>query len=450
MIQCVMKTNRRMVVKLGSSSITRAVGPDPALLASTIDSAIRAQALGWDVVIVSSGAVSSGLAVINQRHQDDGVYRPHPRPHRQLAAAVGQPILQSIYRSVADISGHLVAQILVGENDMRSPTRTQSVAKLIDEALSRSAIPIVNGNDALDRVGLDNDAVAASVAVLVHADLLLLLTDSDGVYLTAASETYERVLDASQLHNVGSRGPGTGRGGIRSKLRAAELASSNGISTRVASARSHEIILKAIGPDCPGTLIPGRVRTQRNAGRYPMATVSRGRIVINREAELSIVHERSSLFSSGVKRLVGEFERDDVIEVVAPSGVLIARGVTGMSSLLLGLVRGLRSDEVALTMVAVLRKLADPSWSPNDDPDTMISPPSDRYRRALHAVDNLPAVSVAALGGEILTSFPALVARLLTSGPQTVTLYEQLAQAVSEFSVIALPKLEVLSPHSNQ
>jgi len=447
MIRFDMRSNRRMVVKLGSSSITRLSGPNPALLASTIDSAIRARAIGWDVIVVSSGAVSSGLAVINQRHRDDEDYRPHPQSRRQLAAAVGQPVLQSIYRSVADISGHLVAQILVGEDDMRSPTRTRSIAELIDEALLQHVIPIVNGNDALDRAGLDNDAVAASIAVLVGADRLLLLTDSDGVYLGANSDTYEEVLHASNLHDVGSRGPGTGRGGIRSKLRAAELASSNGISTRIASAHAHEIILKALSSECPGTLIPGRVRTQRNAGRYPMATVSRGRVVINREAEDSIVHERSSLFSSGIKRLVGDFQREDVIEVVAPSGQLIARGVTRMSSALLGLVRAMRSDEVAVVMVAVLQKVADPSWSPDRWVEGLPEHQSGRCIRGLRALDAMPAGRISMLGAEILTLFPVEFARLLVSDPQSLSLPEQMTLAVSDFAVIDLPKLEVLSPH---
>jgi len=164
---------RSLVVKIGSSSVTRATGPDPVVLTSALDAALTARSLGWSVVLVSSGAVSSGSAYLARTGELASSAR--------LAAAVGQPFLMDIYRSVSEVSGRHVCQVLISESDLHSPRAMASVSAVVEECEQAGVVPIVNGNDVTDARGSDNDGIAVGLAVISGADRLLLLTDVPGV-----------------------------------------------------------------------------------------------------------------------------------------------------------------------------------------------------------------------------------------------------------------------------
>lgn len=338
---------RSIVVKLGSSSVTRATGPDPVVITSALDAALNARSLGWSVTLVTSGAISSGAAYL-ARASD-------VRPSGRLAAAVGQPFLMDIYRSVSEVSGRQVGQILISEDDLRSPAAVSSVCAVLSECAAAGIVPIVNGNDVTDIRGSDNDAVAVGIAVASGADKLLLLSDVRGVRAEPQADVLAD-LPAAQIRSVRTTGAGSGRGGMRSKLRAVELAAYNGIESHIADARRPGVITACLKDEPVGTRIrSARPRFPADARWISGVAVSHGSVVINRAAEKSI-GAGASLFASGIKKVDGSFRAGDVIEVLAPSGRLLARGASKVSATLMNLVRAMQTDEIAIVLTEILSK----------------------------------------------------------------------------------------------
>jgi glutamate 5-kinase len=351
-------TLRSIVVKIGSSSVTRSTGPDPVVLTSALDAALNARSRGWNVVLVSSGAVASGSAYLARTSEIGSSGR--------LAAAVGQPFLMDIYRSVSEVSGRHVCQVLISESDLKSPRAMSSVCAVLDECGRAGVIPIVNGNDVTDMRGSDNDGIAVGLAVSSGADKLLLLTDVPGVQDSGIQLSD---LAAADTRSVQTSKAGTGRGGMRSKLRAAELAAYNGIETHIASARLPGVITRCVQGEPVGTrIMVARERFPAESRWISGVAMSHGSIVINRPAEESI-RAGASLFASGIKKVDGNFGGGDVIEVITPSGRLVARGVSKVSATLMGLIRAMRTDEIAVVMTEILDKFlrgAAPGGSAHD------------------------------------------------------------------------------------
>ncbi|MBX3193473.1 MAG: glutamate 5-kinase [Microbacteriaceae bacterium] len=386
-----------LVAKLGSSSVTRDRGPDPIILANALDNALRARELGWGVVLVSSGAVSSGNALM-VRQGEEGTHR--------LAAAVGQPLLMDFYGSVASVSGSLTCQLLIGDADLRSATQMHSIAQVIREALAHGIVPIVNGNDPANADRADNDSVAAGLAMMVGADRLLLLTDVDGVSVHDGAPPAP-LIEAGRLHEIRIHSGGSGRGGMRSKLRAAELAALNGIGTRIASAQRTDAILADIRGESGGTEVRAASRRPTSGRRWISGgAISQGRLTINIAAEESIARG-SGLFASGIKRVRGDFVPGDVVELVGPSDRLLGRGVIKVSSVLLGLVRALKVTEIAYVLVSILRSGDAPPAGDGQE---------ERVRAALAAFARLSADARRSLVVEILSLFPSETASALFDG----------------------------------
>jgi glutamate 5-kinase len=368
-------------------------------------------------VIVSSGAVSSGTALLTR--QDQG------KISHRLAAAVGQPLLMDFYGSVATVSGSLTCQILIGDADLRTASQMLSISEVIREALERGIVPIVNGNDPANAGRADNDAVAAGLAMMIGADKLLLLTDVDGVHDGDGGATIP-VLEAGRLHEIRTHAGGSGRGGMRSKLRAAELAALNGVETRIAGARHPDVILAAVRGEDAGTRVPAVSPRPVSGKRWISGgAIGQGRLTINIAAQQSITRG-SSLFASGIKRVRGDFVAGDVVELVGPSERLLARGTIKVSSVLLGLVRAPRVDEIAAVLVGILR---------DAKPDVGTREPT-RVDTALVAFQRLSQEARRSLVIEVLSLFPGETAGALVDGSaggvdQLVARYSQLLETTN-------------------
>ncbi len=417
-----------LVVKLGSSSVTRESGPDGALLRHWLDEAIEAGRRGWSVVLISSGAVSSGQAYFSRFEEQIS---------RRLAAAVGQPLLMNLYAAPPAPDFHATAQILISQGDLRSAAQMRVVADVLAECFDHGVVPIVNGNDVIDPDGSDNDSVATGIAVSVGARRLLLLTDVDGVYEGLPGESGVHVsLWAGDLRGVPVSRSGTGRGGMGSKLRAAELASHNGIETVIANARREGVITACVAGDEVGTRVPVTSAARPPEKRW-IAGIARshGRLTINREAEASITRG-SSLFASGIKRVQGSFAAGDVIEVVAPDGRLIARGGANVSSSLLTLVRSMRSAEIGQVMAEIIYRYAQPGAEDTGSAEAGTEPRLP-VRLALDAVRAASPAAQRRLAVELLELFPQTAVSCMTdaSGPggreRLAQYYERLSSDLS-------------------
>lgn len=374
------------------------------LLTSALDAAINAPALGWNVVLISSGAVSSGTAYLSRTLR--------LRPSKRLAAAVGQPFLMDIYRSVSEISGAHVCQILISESDLRSPTAMSALGTVLAECAEAGVVPILNGNDVTDLRGSDNDAVAAGIAVASGADKLLLLTDVPGVYHGHPDDSdMATELSVDGLGGIRIASTGTGRGGMGSKLRAAELAAYNGIETHIADAKTPEVISRALKGERTGTRIAVARQRFAEADRWIAGiAVSHGSLVINRQAEES-VRSGSSLFASGIKKVNGDFAAGDVVTIVSPKGLLIARGACRVSAALLALVRAMTTEEIAVVLTEVLWRYHSGASGAGD-----LSEVRPQLARALGTVATLGFERTRQLAVEIMNLFPTATAGAMFSG----------------------------------
>jgi len=254
-------TARRIVVKIGSSTITDDSGNlEKDRIKSLVNQIASLLTGGREVIVVSSGAIACGKGRL-------GSYMPDSLTGKQALAAVGQGVLMHTYESMFDDYGLTVAQILVTREDMASPKRSALCRNTLDELLSRKVIPIINENDsvAVEEIRLgDNDTLSARVAVLSEADLLVILTDTDGLHTRDPRKEpnatrISRVKDInSDLLRMAQDSSGPhGTGGMLTKLWAANLALEHGIPTVIANGTRENVLMSILNGDEIGTFFFG-------------------------------------------------------------------------------------------------------------------------------------------------------------------------------------------------
>ena len=322
----------RVVVKVGSSSLTRA---DGGLDLNRIDilagliAGMRSR--GHDVVLVSSGAVASGLVPLGLSR------RPDELSLLQAAASVGQGRLAARWETAMSAYGLVTAQVLLTAHDVAIRSHYRTVRATFDSLLSLGAVPIINENDAVATSEFslgDNDRLAALVAHLVTADVLVLLTDVDGLWTarpgTPGAEPIRYVRSAADLEGVSVSGRGSfvGTGGMTTKLQAATIACASGTTTLIARADDAAALLgqEQVPADLGTWFEP--TGPHRPSRRLWMAHASQpeGRVLIDAGAARALTVGKKSLLLPGLTGLDGDFESGSVVDVVGPGGVL-ARGI---------------------------------------------------------------------------------------------------------------------------
>ena len=322
----------RVVVKVGSSSLTRA---DGGLDLNRIDilagliAGMRSR--GHDVVLVSSGAVASGLVPLGLSR------RPDELSLLQAAASVGQGRLAARWETAMSAYGLVTAQVLLTAHDVAIRSHYRTVRATFDSLLSLGAVPIINENDAVATSEFslgDNDRLAALVAHLVTADVLVLLTDVDGLWTarpgTPGATPIRHVRSSADLEGVSVSGRGSfvGTGGMTTKLQAATIACASGTTTLIARADDAAGLLgqEQVPTDLGTWFEP--TGPHRPSRRLWMAHASQpeGRVLIDAGAARALTVGKKSLLLPGLTGLDGDFESGSVVDVVGPEGVL-ARGI---------------------------------------------------------------------------------------------------------------------------
>ncbi|MCO1656580.1 glutamate 5-kinase [Pseudonocardia humida] len=345
---------RRVVVKVGSSSLTSlAGGLDPARLDAIVDALAARRAAGSQVVLVSSGAIAAGLAPLRLAR------RPRDLATQQAAAAVGQLALAQAYGESFGRHGQLIGQVLLTADDMIRRAHYRNAQRTLERLLGLDVLPVVNENDTVAtdeiRVG-DNDRLAALVAHLVGADALVLLSDVDGLYdgdpRRPGSRLLPEVEAPTDLETVRIASPGAGSlgtGGMATKITAAAMASAAGIPVLLAAAEQVGAAL-AVGSGGPtvGTAFrpSGRRMSARRFWLRHAADV-RGRLQLDDGAVAAVVGRRRSLLAAGIHAISGDFDAGDVVDLVAPDGTVVARGVAGFDAGELPALIGRRTRDLA-------------------------------------------------------------------------------------------------------
>jgi glutamate 5-kinase len=344
---------RRIVVKVGSSSLTSlAGGLDPDRLHRLVDALAGRRAAGSQVVLVSSGAIAAGLAPLGL------VKRPRDLATQQAAASVGQLLLAHAYSASFLRHEQRIGQVLLTADDMIRRSHYRNAQRTLERLLGLDVLPVVNENDTVAtdeiRVG-DNDRLAALVAHIVGADALVLLSDVDGLYDGDPRKPGSRLLAEvgapSDLDAVTVARPGQGAlgtGGMSTKITAAAMASASGIPVLLASA---EDVAQALDGGAEGPKVGTAFRAsgrRMSARRFWLrhAADVRGRLDLDAGAVAAVVDRRRSLLAAGVHGIDGDFVSGDVVDLVGPYGVVVARGVVNYDSAELPALIGKRSTEL--------------------------------------------------------------------------------------------------------
>ncbi|ASO19187.1 glutamate 5-kinase [Actinoalloteichus hoggarensis] len=321
---------RRLVVKVGSSSLTTAAGGlDTARLDAVVDAVAERCARGGQLVLVSSGAIAAGLAPLALAR------RPKDLATQQAAAGVGQLALAHAYATSFGRHQRVVGQVLLTADDVVRRSHYRNAQRTFERLLALGVVPVVNENDtvATDEIRFgDNDRLAALAAHLVGADALVLLSDVDALYdgdpRRGGARRITEVAGAADLNEVragAGRVDGLGTGGMASKLAAARLASSAGIPVLLAGA---DAAVRALGPADVGTAF-AVTGPRLSARRFWLghAASATGRLRLDDGAVEAVTQRRRSLLAAGITGTTDEFHAGDVVELVDATERVVARGV---------------------------------------------------------------------------------------------------------------------------
>jgi len=339
-----------IVVKLGSSIVADDAGAvREDVLGRICDELAELHAAGRQPIVVTSGAIARGMGVMQ-------IPRPRSVDELQAASAVGQGKLYQVYDELLRVRGVPSAQVLLTFFDMSARTHYLNARRTLRKLLEWNVVPVINENDTTttDEISFgNNDFLAAQVAILLGAELLLLLTDAAGVFTAdpradPAAELVSRVerFDALDELEIGHQTSPLGSGGMRSKVVAAEMATAAGIPVVIASGLAPGAILAASAGEDIGTAFAAQ------AGRYSSfklwlkyAKPARGRVLVDAGAAHALREGGTSLLPVGVVEVTGSFDAGDAIEVAHESET-VGKGICNYSSDELRQVRGLKSTEV--------------------------------------------------------------------------------------------------------
>ena len=326
---------RRLVVKVGSSSLTTAEGGiDPARVRRLVDVLASARGAGAEVVLVSSGAIAAGLAPLGMSR------RPRGLAAQQAAASVGQGLLAHRYQEEFARHGLVTGQVLLTVDDVTRRAHYRNAYQTFAKLLELGALPIVNENDTVAtseiRFG-DNDRLAALVAHLVHADLLVLLSDVDGLYDGPPSQPGARMLshvrsedDLTAVSVGSSDAAGLGTGGMTTKIDAARIATGAGIPVLLTSADQAAAALA--GTEVGTWFHPTGKRRPTRLLWLAHATEPKGSLVLDPGAVRAVTERRASLLAAGVTGVEGSFVAGDPVDLVDPDGAPVARGLVNFDA----------------------------------------------------------------------------------------------------------------------
>ncbi|MFP3919409.1 glutamate 5-kinase [Lysinibacillus telephonicus] len=352
---------KRVVVKIGSSSLTNSKGEiDHNKLQDHIKALATLKHQGHDVVLVSSGAVAAGFRKLGYPS------RPVTLKGKQAAAAVGQSLLIQYYSEYFSAHQITAAQILLTRTDFSKKERYKNAYATFTELLERNIIPIINENDTVSVTELtfgDNDMLSALVSGLVHADQLIILTDINGLYddnpiknpnakrINCLTEITDEILQ-----NAAGSGSKIGTGGMQSKLLAARTALQSGVNVFIGNGKGANKLINIMQGFGDGTYVNSENHAiVPNQKQWILLTEVSGKLYIDEGAEEALLINGKSLLPAGIYKIEGEFYKGDVVEVYGRSK-LLGRGEVLYSSNELSCALGKRTHEIGGTTSEVIHR----------------------------------------------------------------------------------------------
>ena len=346
---------KTIVVKIGTSSLTNEDGSfNRRLTEDTARQIAELRKTGKTVIIVSSGAIGIGVEELKMSS------RPREIPLRQAAAAVGQNILMQEWMAAFRKYGIKVAQILLTYEAFSNRMTYLNLRNSISALLESGVVPIINENDPIcvheiEATFGDNDKLSAMVASKVEAELLILLSDIDGLYNKNPKKnedailinTIEKITPEIESYG-GSPTSMKGVGGMRTKIEAAKITSIAGCHMVIANSAAEDVILKVTAGDNIGTLFLAQNGKYRNRTRWIILSKTSGKIIVDKGAE-NAVKKGMGLLPSGILGVSGMFDRGDIVDIES-DGKVFAKGITDYTSSELNKIKGKHSDMIEKTL----------------------------------------------------------------------------------------------------
>jgi len=344
------ETSRRLTVKVGSSLLACENGVRRDWLGTLGADIASLRKQGKQVVVVSSGAVALGRQHLKLK-------RSNRLPLKQAAAATGQPLLMDAWAEALRPFGIPAAQLLLTLDDTESRRRWLNARATMEVLLGQGAVPVINENDTVATQELrygDNDRLSARVAQMIQGDVLVLLSDVDGVY----TEDPQRDPEARHVPHItaiddqveswagGASGSGVGSGGMQTKIAAAKIASSFGCATIIASGRSDHPLEALASGDVRATIIDASGSPASAYKQWIAGTLTPAGSILVDEGAVKALGSGKSLLPSGARKVEGSFERGVCLRVLAPDGREVARGITAYTSRETEAILGCASSEI--------------------------------------------------------------------------------------------------------
>lgn len=344
---------KRIVVKIGSSLIaSRTTGLRPEQIERLADEIAALRTGGREILVVSSGAIVSGIKKLDLKEY------PKNLPVKQAAAAVGQSRLMWAYEKAFERMGIRVAQILLTHQDLADRRRFLNARYTLTALIGFGVIPIINENDTVAveeiRVG-DNDTLASEVAHLVDADVLVILSDVDGLYTEDPRKNPNATLidlipDITEEieRRAGASSTFEGTGGMATKIRAAKKVGEYGVPTLIVNGERAGLLSSVLSGRPGGSLFLARERRLTSRKHWIAFTLrSRGHVRLDQGAVEALVQRGKSLLASGIVEVTGNFEAGDPVGCLDPDGKEFAKGLVNFSSDLLTRIKGLKTQDIS-------------------------------------------------------------------------------------------------------
>jgi len=334
-----LKNIKKIVVKIGSSSLTlKTGGLDRINIEKFVNEVSSLIKRDIEVIIVTSGAIAAGLEDLNI------LKKPEDITMLQAAASIGQVELMKLYGNLFSNNGLKIGQILLTQEDTTRREQYLNIKNTIKNLIDLNVVPLINENDsvAVDEIKFgDNDELAALVSILAEADVLVILTDIDGmydrnprIYTDAKLISYIDKIDKNIENSAGGIGSIYGKGGMESKIKAAKICSFSGIKTIIANSRRKNVLDKIIAGEDVGTFFaPQTVKKVKSIKKWiAFGMKTKGDIVVDRGAEEAVLNKGKSILAVGVVKVDGKFNKGDTLKVFSMDDKLIAKGISNFSS----------------------------------------------------------------------------------------------------------------------
>jgi len=347
---------RRIVAKFGTSLLTAGTSKlNPDKMTDLVGQLARLHGQGAEIVVVTSGAIAAGREKLGLARKTSGI------PYKQVLASVGQSRLMDIYERLFDRHGITVGQALLTKSDLRDRYGYLNARNTLLALIELEVICIANENDvvAVDEIEEakfgDNDNLSAMVANLIDADLLLIMTDIEGLYTADPNHDPNAKLiplvekiDARIEGLVSGSASGLGTGGMVTKIEAAKLATTCGVTVVIANGRQPDVLVRLAAGETIGTrFLPSTGRLDSRERWMLSGLRTRGTLVVDAGAAVALRRYKRSLLAAGIQEIEGNFRRGDIVNIQDPLGTRLGCGITNYDATELESIKGAHSEEIS-------------------------------------------------------------------------------------------------------